>query len=43
MRHDVPPEPMVAHLDALDHDIELASQEIERVRERAARELASMR
>ena len=43
MRHDIPPEPMVALLDALDRDIVLASQEIEQVRQRAARELASMR
>lgn len=43
IRHDIPPEPLVALLDALDRDIVLASQEIERVRERVARELASMR
>jgi hypothetical protein len=43
IRHDIPPEPMLAMLDALDRDIVLVSQEIERVRERAARELASMR
>ena len=43
MRHDIPLAPMVALLDALDRDIVLASQEIEQVRQRAARELASMR
>lgn len=41
--HDIPPEPMVALLDALDRDIVLVSREIEHVRERAARELASTR
>ena len=43
IHHDIPPEPMVALLDALDRDIVLVSQEIEQVRERAARERASMR
>jgi hypothetical protein len=43
IRHDVPPEPMVPLLDALDRDILLASHELEQVRERAARELASLR
>ena len=43
IRHDIPSEPILALLDALDRDIVLASQELERVRERASRELASMR
>lgn len=43
IRHDIPPGPLVGLLDVLDRDIVLSSQEIEQVRERAARELASMR
>ena len=42
IRHDVPPEPMVPLLDTLDRDLVLASHELEQVRERAARELASL-
>lgn len=43
IRHDVPPEPMVPLLEALDRDLVLAANELERVRERSARELASLR
>jgi hypothetical protein len=43
IRHDVPPEPIIPLLETLDRDIVLASHELEQVRERAARELASMR
>jgi hypothetical protein len=42
IRHDVPPEPMVPLLAALDRDLVLASHELEQVSERAARELASL-
>ena len=43
IRHDIPPGPMVPLLDTLDRDLVLASHELERLRERAARELTSLR
>ncbi len=43
IRHDVPPGPMAPLLDNLDRDIVLASHELEELRDRAARELASLR
>jgi len=43
IRHDIPPEPMIPLLATLDRDLVLASHELERVSERAARELASLR
>ena len=43
IRHDIPPGPMAPLLDNLDHDIVLASHELEELRARAARELASVR
>ena len=43
IRHDVPPEPIVPLLETMDRELVLASQELERVRDRAARELASLR
>jgi hypothetical protein len=43
IRHGVPPEPMVPLLEALDRDLVLAAHELEEVRGRVARELASLR
>lgn len=42
IRHDVPSGPTVALLETLDRDLVLALHELQ-VRERAARELASLR
>jgi hypothetical protein len=43
LRHDAPPAAIVPLLDALARDLTLAASELDAVRERAARDVASLR